>query len=49
MSTKMEKFVLFGDSITQQSASQEKGFAWTPALQDGKSCLEFGVLDWYGD
>jgi len=31
----MEQFVLFGDSITQQSASQAKGFAWTPALQDG--------------
>ncbi|TIA40119.1 GDSL lipase/acylhydrolase family protein [Aureobasidium pullulans] len=30
----MEQFVLFGDSITQQSASQAKGFAWTPALQD---------------
>jgi len=31
----MEQFVLFGDSITQQSASQASGFAWTPALQDG--------------
>lgn len=31
----MEQFVLFGDSITQQSASQALGFAWTPALQDG--------------
>jgi hypothetical protein len=31
----MEQFVLFGDSITQQSTSQAKGFAWTPALQDG--------------
>ncbi|KAH0223690.1 hypothetical protein KCU90_g25703, partial [Aureobasidium melanogenum] len=30
----MEQFVLFGDSITQQSASQAKGFGWTPALQD---------------
>ncbi|KAH0373313.1 GDSL lipase/acylhydrolase family protein, partial [Aureobasidium melanogenum] len=30
----MEQFILFGDSITQQSASQAKGFGWTPALQD---------------
>lgn len=38
----MEQFVLFGDSITQQSASQALGFAWTPALQDGMR-LDFHV------
>lgn len=30
------QFLLFGDSITQQSASQEQGFAFMPALQDSR-------------
>lgn len=32
-----DQFLLFGDSITQQAASQEAGFAFAPALQDGMS------------
>ena len=31
-----DQFILFGDSLTQQSCSQERGFAFMPALQDGK-------------
>ncbi|GAB7348781.1 hypothetical protein MBLNU459_g7505t1 [Dothideomycetes sp. NU459] len=30
----MEQFVLFGDSITQGSDNQDRGFAFAPALQD---------------
>lgn len=30
-----DQFVLFGDSITQQSGCQDRGFAFAPALQDG--------------
>ena len=30
-----DQFLLFGDSLTQQSCSQAEGFAFTPALQDG--------------
>lgn len=30
-----DQFVLFGDSITEQAASQSIGFAFAPALQDG--------------
>lgn len=30
-----DQFLLFGDSITQQSCSQADGFAFSPALQDG--------------
>lgn len=30
-----DQILLFGDSITQGSASQESGFAFAPALQDG--------------
>lgn len=42
----MEQFVLFGDSITQQSCSQAKGFGLTPALQDGKLAMsgKWGVI-----
>lgn len=29
-----DQFLLFGDSITQQSGCQDKGFAFAPALQD---------------
>ncbi|MCJ1469052.1 hypothetical protein MMC07_007684 [Pseudocyphellaria aurata] len=29
-----DQFILFGDSITQQSCDQEEGFAFTPALQN---------------
>lgn len=29
-----DQFILFGDSITQQSCNQDQGFALTPALQD---------------
>ena len=32
----LDQFILFGDSITQQACSQELGFAFQPALQDGK-------------
>ena len=32
-----DQFLLFGDSITQFSCSQERGFAFTPALQDGET------------
>ena len=35
-----DQFLLFGDSITQQSASQDRGFAFMPALQNGKPCSE---------
>ncbi|OAX78108.1 hypothetical protein ACJ72_07588, partial [Emergomyces africanus] len=31
-----EQFILFGDSITQGSCDQGKGFAFTPALQNGQ-------------
>ena len=30
-----DQFILFGDSITQQSAAQDKGFGFAPALQNG--------------
>lgn len=30
-----DQFLLFGDSLTQQSCSQAEGFAFAPALQDG--------------
>jgi hypothetical protein len=30
-----EQFLLFGDSITEQSGAQGSGFAFAPALQDG--------------
>lgn len=30
-----DQFLLFGDSITEQSASQDRGFAFMPALQNG--------------
>lgn len=32
----LDQFVLFGDSILQQSCDQVKGFAFCPALQNGK-------------
>lgn len=32
-----DQFILFGDSITQGSSSQERGFGFQPALQDGES------------
>ena len=32
----LDQFILFGDSITQQASSQELGFAFQPALQNGK-------------
>lgn len=31
----LDQILLFGDSITEQSASQERGFGFMPALQDG--------------
>lgn len=37
-----DQFLLFGDSITEMSASQALGFGFHPALQDGKrgsSCV----------
>lgn len=30
-----DQFLLFGDSITEQSGCQDRGFAFAPALQDG--------------
>lgn len=36
----LDQFILFGDSITQQACSQERGFAFQPALQNGKLLLE---------
>ena len=32
---KWDQILLFGDSITQGAANQEKGFAFAPALQNG--------------
>jgi hypothetical protein len=34
-----DQFILFGDSITEQSGSQQRGFAFAPALQDGMGFL----------
>lgn len=34
-----DQFLLFGDSITQQSCSQANGFAFCPALQEGMTGL----------
>ena len=34
-----DQFMLFGDSLFQQSCSQEAGFAFCPALQDGMTRL----------
>lgn len=31
-----DQFILFGDSITQMSSNQERGFGLQPALQDGQ-------------
>ena len=31
------QIILFGDSITEQSADQERGFAFMPALQNSRS------------
>ncbi|KAH0565594.1 hypothetical protein GP486_001009 [Trichoglossum hirsutum] len=39
-----DQFVLFGDSITQFSNSQDRGFAFASALQDGKT-VWFGAND----
>lgn len=39
-----EQFILFGDSITQMSCSQDLGFAWTPALQNGEPRLS--LISW---
>lgn len=36
----LDQFILFGDSITQQASSQELGFAFQPALQNGKLLQE---------
>jgi hypothetical protein len=32
-----DQILLFGDSITEQSGCQERGFAFAPALQDGNN------------
>ena len=37
-----DQFILFGDSITQQACSQALGFAFQPALQDGKEFFCIG-------
>lgn len=39
-----EQFILFGDSITQMSCTQDLGFAWTPALQNGQPRLP--AINW---
>lgn len=31
-----DQIIVFGDSITQQACSQDKGFAFIPALQNGR-------------
>ena len=38
-----DQFLLFGDSLTQQSCSQAEGFAFAPALQDGMTILSIFV------
>lgn len=38
-----DQFVLFGDSITQYSCSQELGFGFFGALQHGKYLLPYFV------
>lgn len=40
----LDQFILFGDSITQQASSQELGFAFQPALQNGKLLQEKAVV-----
>ncbi|KAL9015278.1 MAG: hypothetical protein Q9173_000076 [Seirophora scorigena] len=39
-----DQFLLFGDSLFQQSCNQDRGFAFAPALQDGQMIL-FGAND----
>ena len=39
-----DQFLLFGDSLTQQSCSQAAGFALTPALQDGTTTLHSPIF-----
>jgi hypothetical protein len=34
-----DQFLLFGDSITEQSDCQDRGFALAPALQDGTQSI----------
>lgn len=42
----LDQFVLFGDSILQQSCDQAKGFAFCPALQNGTLfCFFFPFAD----
>lgn len=36
-----DQIILFGDSITQMSSSQEDGFGFQAALQDGKPVFNF--------
>ena len=43
-----DQFFLFGDSITQMSSSQELGFGFQPALQDGKACFLENVVTYLG-
>jgi len=40
----MEQILLFGDSLTQNSSSQDRGFAFAPALQEGKRVALFGAV-----
>ncbi|MCJ1478192.1 hypothetical protein MMC13_006868 [Lambiella insularis] len=39
------QIILFGDSITEQSADQARGFGFMPALQNGKGVIFFGAND----
>ena len=36
----LDQFILLGDSITQQASCQDLGFAFQPALQDGKLLVD---------
>ncbi|KAI4118403.1 MAG: hypothetical protein LQ345_001516 [Seirophora villosa] len=40
-----DQFLLFGDSLFQQSCNQDRGFAFAPALQDGRRMILFGAND----
>jgi isoamyl acetate esterase len=38
-----DQFILFGDSITEMSSSQELGFAFHAALQDGEKSFRLST------
>ncbi len=43
----IEQFVLFGDSITEHSSSQERGYGFAPALQQGTQRLFYSIRCFY--